>query len=166
MTIEIGDLRPDDIEAVHDILTSPHVIRGTMRLPHQSLDYTRKRFEPTDGVITLAARSDGRLVGFSEMITYPNIPRHRHAAEINLVVTRGDWQGKGVGRALMEAMIDLADNWLNISRISLVVWTSNAPALHLYQSLGFEIEGTMPHYGFGQGEYIDAYQMGRVIRKP
>lgn len=165
MTIEIGALRPDDLEAVHDILLNAHSIRGTMRLPHQPLDYTRKRFEPADGVVTLAARADERLVGFSELITHPNIPRHRHTAEINMIATHEDWQGKGVGRALMEAMIDLADNWLNLTRLSLVVWTTNEPAVHLYQTLGFAIEGTMPQYAFGEGEYIDAYQMGRVIRR-
>src|SRR5215216_6062734 len=37
-----------------------------------------------------------------------------------------DWQGKGIGTALMEAALDLADNWLNLTRIELRVYTDNA----------------------------------------
>jgi hypothetical protein len=37
-----------------------------------------------------------------------------------------DWQGKGVGAALMEAALDLADNWLNLTQVELNVYTDNA----------------------------------------
>ena len=42
------------------------------------------------------------------------------------MAVRDDWHGKGVGTALMEAALDLADNWLNHSRIELTVYTDNA----------------------------------------
>jgi GNAT superfamily N-acetyltransferase len=49
----------------------------------------------------------------------------RHVGSIGMAV-RDDWQGKGVGTALMEAALDLADNWLNLTRIELRVYTNNA----------------------------------------
>lgn len=58
---------------------------------------------------------------------------------------RDDWQGKGVASALMPAMIDLADKWLNLSRPELEVYTSNEAATHLYKKFGFVTEGT-PHH--------------------
>jgi putative acetyltransferase len=42
------------------------------------------------------------------------------------MAVRDDWQGKGVGTALMEAALDLADNWLNLTRIELRVYVDNA----------------------------------------
>jgi putative acetyltransferase len=33
------------------------------------------------------------------------------------MMVRDDWQGKGVGTAMMQAVIDLADRWLNLTRI-------------------------------------------------
>jgi L-phenylalanine/L-methionine N-acetyltransferase len=102
------------------------------------------------------------VVGFGELITYPDEPRYRHTGEINMVATRADSLGKGVGRALMAAMIDLADNWLNLTRLSLIVFTDNTHAIGLYERLGFAIEGTMPRAGYGDGKWMDAHMMGRL----
>jgi putative acetyltransferase len=45
------------------------------------------------------------------------------------MAVRDDWQGKGVGTALMEAALDLADNWLNLTRIELTVYVDNAAGI-------------------------------------
>ena len=55
-------------------------------------------------------------------------PRTRHTGNIGMAV-HDDWQGKGIGTALMEAALDLADNWLNLTRIELRVYVDNAPAV-------------------------------------
>ena len=73
-----------------------------------------------------------------------------------------DWQGKGVGTALMEAALDLADNWLNLTRIELEVYIDNTAGIALYKKFGFEIEGTYRRFAFRGGEYVDAYSMARV----
>lgn len=162
MTVSVRHVLPEDVEAVHAIMLSPHVVRGSMRLPVQLIDHTRERLEPQPGVYKMVAHVEDEVVGYAELVTYPDAPRHRHVGEINMIVTHEDWQGKGVGRALMEAMVDMADNWLQLTRLGLVVWTSNERAVRLYESFGFKVEGTMPGYAFGEGEYIDAHFMGRV----
>jgi L-phenylalanine/L-methionine N-acetyltransferase len=63
---------------------------------------------------------------------------------------------------LMDAMIDLADNWLNLRRIELTVYADNEPAVRLYQKFGFEVEGTLRNYAFRDGQLIDALSMARV----
>jgi len=165
MNLNIRAVGEQDHQAVHEILTSPHVLAGTMRLPLAPLQRTRERLTPPPGTYQIVAETEGRVVGFGELVTYPDEPRHRHVGEINLVATHADWRGKGVGRALMEAMIDLADNWLNITRLGLVVFTDNTHAISLYKSLGFTIEGTMPRLGFGGGTWMDAHMMGRILER-
>jgi putative acetyltransferase len=71
-------------------------------------------------------------------------------------------QGRGVGTALMKAALDLADNWLQFTRIELTVYTDNVAALALYKKFGFEIEGTHKQYAFRNGVYVDAYAMARL----
>ncbi len=71
-------------------------------------------------------------------------------------------QGLGVGSTLMSAMIDLADNWLNVMRIELTVYTDNQAAIALYEKYGFVIEGEAVNYAFRNGEYVNAYYMSRV----
>ena len=48
-----------------------------------------------------------------------------------------DWAGRGVGTALMQAALDLADNWLGLTRVELTVWADNQAALALYRKAGF-----------------------------
>jgi L-phenylalanine/L-methionine N-acetyltransferase len=162
MDLVIRPVSEQDHEAIHEILTGPHVVGGSMRVPLAPLQQTRERVTPGRGTYQLVAETEDRVVGFGELITYPDEPRHRHVGEINMVATHADWIRKGVGRALTEAMIDLADNWLNLARLSLIVFTDNAAAIRLYERLGFAIEGTMPRMGFGAGAWMDAHIMGRL----
>ena len=62
----------------------------------------------------------------------------------------------------MEAAIDMTDNWLNLKRVELDVYTDNARAIHLYKNFGFEIEGTRRALSFREGEYVDTYAMARL----
>lgn len=82
-----------------------------------------------------------------------------------MIAVQEKWHGEGVGAALMGAMVDLADNWLQLRRLSLTVWTSNSSAIALYEKFGFNIEGTMPEFAFGEGKYVDAHLMGRLNRQ-
>ena len=70
--------------------------------------------------------------------------------------------GKGVGSALLAAAIDLAENWLQYSRMELTVFTDNVAALALYKKFGFEIEGTLRRYAFRDGEFVDTHTMARL----
>ncbi len=162
MNLEVRAVDDGDVEAIHEILMSPHVIAGSMRVPLGPVSGTRERLQPPPGVHQLAAVAEDRVVGFAELITYPEEPRHRHAGEINMIATHGDWLRRGVARTLLDATIDLADNWLNLSRLSLLVFTDNPHAIHLYEQLGFRHEGTRERFGYGSGEWMDAYLMGRL----
>jgi putative acetyltransferase len=166
MDVIIRAVREQDHEAIHEILMSPHVIAGSMRVPFAPLQQTRERLTPDAGTYQLAAEAEDRVVGFGELITHPDEPRHRHTGEINMVATHADWVRQGVGRALIEAIVDLADNWLNLTRLGLIVFEGNDHAMRLYESLGFTVEGTMPRMGFGGGAWMDAHMMGRVREIP
>ena len=162
MEITVRHTEPDDYGAMHRIMSAPKVAAGTLQLPLQSAEAWRKRLaEPPEGLFLLVACVDGEVVGNLGLETHPNRPRMRHAGSIGMAV-RDDWQGRGVGTALLRAALDLADNWLNLSRVELTVYTDNAAGIALYEKLGFEIEGTHRRYAFRNGQYVDAYSMARV----
>jgi len=104
---------------------------------------------------------DGEVVENLGLETFPNRPRIRHADTIGMAV-RDDWQGKGVGTALIEAGLELADNWLNLTRIELRVYVDNSAVVALYERFGFETEGAHRRYAFRNGGYVDAYSMARL----
>jgi len=136
-----------------------------MRVPFSGIHVTRDRLAPRPGVHQVVAEIEGDVVGFAELLTEPDEPRQRHVGDLNMVATHADWLGRGVGRALTEAIVDLGFNWLNLTRIGLIVFTDNAVAIKLYESLGFNLEGTMPKLGYGSGAWMDAHMMG-LIREP
>ena len=80
-------------------------------------------------------------------------------------MVRDDWQGNGVGTALMEACLDLADNRLGLTRLDLRVYVDNAQAISLYKKFGFDIEGTHRHFAFRNGEYVEGYSMARLTNR-
>lgn len=140
----------------------PKAVWGTLQIPYQSAESWRKRLaEPPDGLYNLVACVDEEIVGQLGLQTFPKSHRRRHIGQIGMAV-RDDWQGRGVGTALMQAAIELADKWLNLIRLELEVYVDNEPALRLYKKFGFEIEGTAKKFAYRDGEYADVYLMARV----
>jgi len=153
---------PDDYKSMHQIFTNPKVIWGTLQLPFPSAELWRKRFaEPPEGTFNLLVCVEDEIVGQLGLHTFPNHPRRRHAGQIGMAV-RDDWHGKGAGTALMGAAVDLADKWLNLTRLELDVYTDNEPAIRLYKKFGFVIEGTLVRYAYRDGQYVDTYAMARL----
>ena len=74
---------------------------------------------------------------------------------------RKEYQNKGIGRKLLEEIIDLADNWLMLIRLELEVLVTNERAIKLYESLDFEIEGESKYAIAQNGKYVNEYKMAR-----
>jgi RimJ/RimL family protein N-acetyltransferase len=75
---------------------------------------------------------------------------------------RLDWQGRGLGRSLLAA----AQEWAvsqGVHRLQLRVMTHNAPAISLYKSFGFEIEGTLRDHLKIKGRFVDQFVMAKLL---
>ena len=161
MEITIRKAEPADSEAIWKCYTAPQVVRNTLQLPYRSLESVRDHLtKSAEGDHILVAVVNGEVVGVIGLHTSSR-PRVNHRGEIGMMV-RDDWRGKGVGAALMRAVIDLANKWLNLTRIELTVFTDNEAAIALYRKFGFEVEGTLRKYAFCDGNFVDAYAMARV----
>jgi putative acetyltransferase len=162
MNITIRRAEPGDAGAITAVHAGPKAIRGTLQLPYPSQELWRKRLaDPLDGHYHLVACVDGEVLGNLGLDTNPHSARRRHVGSIGMAV-RDDWQGKGLGTALMQAAVDLADNWLNLTRLELDVFTDNEPAIGLYKKFDFVIEGTRVGYAFRDGAFVDTYLMARL----
>ena len=161
-TITIRRAVPSDAEAITKIFEGPHVVWGTLQLPYPLTEKWEKWItEAPDGCFRYVACVENQVVGEFGLDTFPTHPRRKHAGEIGMAVHQ-DWHGKGVGSAMMQAAIDLADKWLNITRLELGVYTDNEPAIALYKKFGFVIEGTMKNFAFRDGQFVDIYSMARL----
>ncbi|OEE71060.1 GNAT family N-acetyltransferase [Enterovibrio norvegicus FF-33] len=164
MPVTVRPMTPCDIPAIQRLYALPNAQSGTLQLPLPSLLMWEKRLSNLpDDVYCLVAEDNGNIVGQLGFETNKHV-RRRHVGEFGMAV-HDDHIGKGIGGLLIAAMIDLADNWINLRRIELTVYCDNEAAISLYRKFGFDIEGRSTEYAFRNGEYVDAYHMARFHPK-
>lgn len=162
MEISIRHAEPEDYKSLQQIFSQPRAYSGTLQMPFPSAELWKERLaEKPNTMYNLVACVENELVGSLGFFLDSHSPRRRHVAEVGMGV-HDHWQGKGVGTALMQVAIELADDWLNVVRLELTVFIDNEAAIKLYQKFGFKIEGTLEKYAFRQGDYVDAYSMARI----
>jgi putative acetyltransferase len=150
---------PEDAEAVAEMMAQPLVRHGSMALPFCTPDNMGWALEAVPGGQAITAVCEGKLVGLARLD--PGKGRRAHTGYVWLLAVHDAYHGHGIGTVLLTALLDVADNWLNLSRLSLHVFADNAPALALYERYGFVREGTARHDGFRAGAYADATIMAR-----
>jgi L-phenylalanine/L-methionine N-acetyltransferase len=162
MDVVVRRAEPGDHEAIARSFADESAYSGTLQLPMPSVEMWRKRMaEPAEGHYVFVACSGTEVVGHAGLHPAANSPRRSHAMMLGMAVPSA-WQGKGVGKALMQTLCDFADGWLNVTRLELTVFADNERAIALYKKFGFEIEGTHRSYALRAGKYADTYSMGRV----
>lgn len=115
---------------------------------------------PQPGRHILVGEFEGQVVGIVGLTVEPH-PRMNHVASFGISVDT-DFQGRGFGKKLLEAIIDLSENWLMLVRLELGVIVDNEKAIALYESLGFVKEGVKKYAIKRNGVYVDEYIMARI----
>ena len=160
--ITIRPLRLTDASDIHELMHMPNVLWGTSLLPSTSIDRWYKTVENwvyDERRHVFVADVQGKLAGISNMQV--GIGRESHVGDIDMAV-HDKYQGQGIGKMLLLTVIDLADNWLNLVRLEVDVYTDNERAIHVYKQFDFEIEGRKRLDAFRGGSYIDSYIMARL----
>lgn len=151
---------PTDLPDLTEAWNQPAAYAGTLQLPFTSLDARQKRTAAAPASLTrLVAVIEGKVVGALGLDRHAD--RRCHAAHFGVAV-HDAYAGRGAGTALVAAMIDLADNWLQIRRLELNVYADNHRAIALYERFGFEREGLYRNYAWRDGVYVDSLAMARV----
>jgi L-amino acid N-acyltransferase YncA len=142
-SMEIRTATDDDWPTIYPFYATIMAEGRTYAYPEgQSLDEARPWWmEPSPGHAVVAVL-DGRIVGSAKM--GPNRPgRGSHVATASFLVAP-DSQGRGVGRRLGEYVIDWCRNQGYRGIQFNAVVATNDSAVHLWQSLGFAMIGTVP----------------------
>ncbi|WP_224392172.1 ribosomal protein S18-alanine N-acetyltransferase [Pseudonocardia sp. ICBG1293] len=109
----------------------------------------------TSGQLYLAARAGDELVGYAGLAVVAGLPMAE--AEVHTIGVDPAWQGHGIGRALLDGLLAVADELR--ATVFLEVRTDNEPARTLYESTGFTVVGVRKRYY--RPSMADAYTMRR-----
>jgi L-amino acid N-acyltransferase YncA len=163
----IRDATEADLPAITDInnaliLTTTVTWSEELETLEQRAAWFRRQL--SDGHPVLVADEDGDVVGF---ITYEHFrgegkwPGYRSTAEQSIHVRESHW-GRGVGRALVEAVIERArTNGIHV--MVAAVDTENEASIQFHQRLGFVEVARMPQTGQKFGRWLDLVLLQRMV---
>jgi L-amino acid N-acyltransferase YncA len=106
----------------------------------------------------------GTLMGFATYGTFRPWPAYKYSVE-NAVYVHKDHRRKGLGRRLMERLLEAAaeqDYHAIVAAISM----DNSASIALHEKLGFVHAGTIREAGFKFGEWLDLGYYQRVLETP
>lgn len=99
------------------------------------------------------------IAGFDEILWSNGV------ATVFIGIGEKKYQRQGFGKEAMELLLDFGFNELNFYRIQLNVIAYNEKAIKLYESLGFEKEGTFREFIYRDGKRFDMYLYGKLNKK-
>jgi L-phenylalanine/L-methionine N-acetyltransferase len=169
MTLTLRRATVDDAAAFARTMGDARVYPNLMQVPYTNEAMWRTRLADmtapgkSDLLLVAERTVDGRteVVGSAGLHPVATLPRQRHVAMMGISVASDHWR-QGVGTALLQALCDFGDRWMQVQRIHLDVYTDNAAAIALYRRFGFEVETTQRAYAFRDGAYADSHSMGRL----
>jgi L-amino acid N-acyltransferase YncA len=163
--MHIRPAQPADIPAITRIY-SHAVTHGTASFeltPPDEAEMTRRMHELVpNGFPYLAAEVDGALAGYAYAALYRTRPAYRATVEDSVYVAP-DRQGRGVGRALLSALIEAATARGFRQMIAVIGDSEQTASVALHAALGFAYVGTLPNVGFKFGRWLDTVLMQRAL---
>lgn len=112
--------------------------------------------------LLLVAEVAGKVVGFLDFANGHRL-RLEHQGSLGISIQK-NYRGLGLGKLLMETLIHWAQDHPIIEKICLEVLASNEPAIQLYKSLGFNIEGRkIKQLKLDDHTYEDLIQMAKLL---
>ncbi len=114
------------------------------------------------GYPCLAALAGEVVVGYAYASAYRPRPGYRFTVEDSVYVAPG-WQGRGIGRRLLAAVIDATTALGYRQMIAVIGDSGNAASIALHASLGFRHAGLLRSVGFKHGRWLDGVLMQRSL---
>lgn len=161
---QLRTLEKDDLSFLHNLYNNPDVMDFWFCDPYMSLENLKETFDKhkddnqtREFIITNEAQEKLGFIGLYEIEQ-----RHRNA-EFAIMIDPTQ-QGKGYAAPATKLAIDYAFSVLNLHKLYLYVAKANEKASHVYEKIGFRMEGEMTEHFYIEGKYHDAIMMGMFKR--
>jgi len=164
MSLTIRLATDDDAEVIACIYNQGIAERGaTFETEPRSVDDIAARLREQARFPTLVAEIAGTVIGWAGLSSYRARACYAGIGEFSIYLDRTA-RGRGVGRTLLEALIDAARErgyWKLVSRI----FPFNTASRALCRACGFREVGVYEKHGRLDGQWMDVVIVERVISK-
>jgi phosphinothricin acetyltransferase len=163
--VQVRPASAEDLPAIQAIY-SYHVAHGLASFEEEppSVEEMRRRFDDvrSRGLPYLAADFGGVVAGYGYCAPYRSRSAYRYALEDSVYVRHGS-EGRGVGSALLQALIERCQGLGYRTIIAVIGDSANAASINLHASFGFVRVGTLRSVGFKFGRWVDSVLMQRPL---
>jgi phosphinothricin acetyltransferase len=157
----------DDAEAIRAIY-NPEVLESTVTfdLVPRTLEDQQQWLDEHSGAHPAVVAEDGPendavIIGFGSLSEYKARPAYRTSVEDSVYVHRAH-QGRGVGKLVLDSLLDLAVDHGFHAVFARIVGGHEA-SIGLHEALGFEIIGTEREVGRKFGQWLDVVIMQKLL---
>ncbi|MCC5979891.1 MAG: N-acetyltransferase [Salinarimonas sp.] len=165
MATSIRDAAPADLTAITAIYAHA-VHHGTASFelspPDEAEMARRREVLIAGGYPYIVALRDDRIAGYAYASAYRPRPAYRFTVEDSVYVDPA-FQGQGVGRALLTALIEICEARGFRRMIAVIGDTQSHGSIALHRALGFAHIGTIPALGYKHDAWRDTVLMHRPL---
>lgn len=155
--------RPDDADATREIYNAE--VTGstvTFDLVPRTLAEQEAWLDQRSGAMAVVvAEIDGRIAGFASLSPYRDRPAYATTVEDSVYV-HADFRGRGVGRALLSEVLDIAAA-RGFHAVMARIVGSHETSIGLHESLGFRVVGTEIEVGRKFGRWLDVVLLQKML---
>lgn len=166
MTLVLRSATEQDVPAIRAIYAE-EVLTGTATFEYDPPDEAEmlRRFQAVVGAgyPWLVAELDGQLAGYAYASSYRPRTGYRFTVEDSVYVRR-DHRGRGVGRALLPALMEACAAKGFVTMIAVVGDATNEGSIALHRACGFEVAGRFPSVGFKFDRWLDSVHLVRRLQ--
>ncbi len=110
----------------------------------------------------LIAEAGGEITGYAYAGMYRSRPGYRYTLEDSVYVAEA-WCGRGIGRALLEGLIERCEHGPWRQMIAVIGDSANTGSIALHRRCGFATVGTFRSVGYKLGRWVDTVLMQRPL---
>ena len=162
-TIQIRNAELTDLEAIREIyneaiLTTTATFDTEPKSAAERLQWFQSHDERHPILVAVA---DGKVVGWASLTQWSDRAAYDDTAETSFYV-KSEFRGRGIGRKLKTATIETARR-LRFHTLIARVAEGSEESIHLNESAGFVLVGTLKEVGRKFGKLLDVHIMQKML---
>ena len=160
----IRPANPDDLTAITEIYNEAILTTdATFDTETKTVESQSEWFEGHNSRNPIIiAENDREVIGWASLSKWSDRCAYSDTAEISVYV-KGEYRGQGIGRQLIERIIQAGEE-VGLHTVISRITAGNENSIHLHEIFGFEYIGIMKEVGNKGGRLLDVIMMQKIFK--